>query len=383
MKLTIKNGNVVLPSGVHKTNIEIENGKIIGLTDSNMDSKSEIFDASSFYVMPGFIDLQTNGVAGFDVMDGTEEAISKMVEVLPSQGVTGFLPTTVTGERTEIGCSLRAIAKVKNKNLPGSEILGVHVEGPYISYAKSGAHEQNWIRPFNKNEFDRWNELSGNLIKLLSLAPDVNDNLDFVYDLKEQNITVSIGHSNASYNDAKKAFDRGVNYSTHLFNGMSGVHHREPGVAGAVLSDDRVFASFIPDLQHVHPALLNMIYKIKGREKSVIVSDQVFLTGLPPGEYMWGNQTVISNGTFPTVKTTGSLAGSLLQMNIAIKNMVEEANIPLHDAVYMAATSPAIVLGIENETGSIEKNKRANLTILNKDYEVIGTIKDGMWIYKK
>ncbi|MDP4163830.1 MAG: N-acetylglucosamine-6-phosphate deacetylase [Bacillota bacterium] len=383
MKLTIKNGNVVFPTGVHKTNIEIENGKIIGFTDSNIDSQSEIFDASSHYVMPGFIDLQTNGVAGFDVMDGTEEAISKMVEVLPSQGVTGFLPTTVTGEGSVIANSLRAIAKVKNKNLPGSEILGVHVEGPYISYAKSGAHEQNWIRAFNKNEFDRWNELSGNLIKLLTLAPEVNNNLDFIQELKKQNIIVSIGHSNAPYHETIKAFDFGINYSTHLFNGMSGMHHREPGVAGAVLSDERVFASFIPDLQHVHPALLKMIYKIKGREKSVIVSDQVFLTGLPPGEYKWGDQLVISNGTFPTVKSTGSLAGSLLQMNISIKNMVEAANIPLHDAVFMAATTPAMVLGIAKEAGSIEKNKRANLTILNKDYEVTGTIKDGIWIFKK
>ncbi len=364
----------------------IENGRIVSVTDNKEDlsmlKNAEMIEARGQYIVPGFIDLHVHGGGGADVMDGEVEAIKQIASTHARFGTTAFLPTTLTMTRKEIIRSLHSIREAKFRSTGAAEILGVHLEGPYINSAKKGAQNEEDITQPSIEEFLKYNQASGHLIRLVTLAPEMPGAMDFIRFLHQQNIIASAGHTDATYQQMQNALQEGMTHVTHLFNAMRGLHHREPGVVGAALSDSRITAEVIADGIHVHPVILKMIHRMKGTQKMILVTDAMRATGLQDGTYDLGGQEVIVNKGQARLKD-GTLAGSVLTMNKAVYNMVNQAGIPLTDALQIATCNPAKCLGIDNHKGSLEPGKDADLVVLNKDFEVQLTMVSGKVVFRR
>lgn len=257
------------------------------------------------------------------------------------------------------------ILSQQNENSPKEKthILGIYLEGPYFSSVKRGAHLEDFFRKFDQEELQSILEDSMNLIKVVFLAPEIGESEPILKFLKDKRIIIALGNSNANYIEAKKSITFGATLATHTFNGMRDFNHREAGIIGAVLTDDRVYCELIADCVHVHPAAIKLLVKTKGSEKIILVSDSMMATGLSDGEYTLSNQTVIVKDGIATLKN-GTLAGSTLTLNKAIYNMVYKVGIPLVDAIKMATLNPARALGIFNK-GSIEIGNDADLVIFD------------------
>ena len=364
----------------------IEKGKIVTITDKKEDlslmKNVEIIEVRDKYIVPGFIDLHVHGGGGADVMDGEYEAIKQVAATHSRFGTTAFLPTTLTMTKNEIIKSLQSIQEAKLKGTGTAEILGIHLEGPYINPEKKGAQNEKDIIQLSKEEFLALNQASGHLIRLVTLAPEMPGAMDFIHWLHQKDIIVSAGHTNATYQQMQDAMQAGLTHVTHLFNAMRGLHHREPGVVGAALSDPRLTAEVIADGMHIHPIILKMIHKIKGTKKLVLVTDAMRATGLKEGTYDLGGQEVIVAQGQAKLKD-GTLAGSVLTMNKAVCNMVTQADISLLEVVQMATYNPAKCLGIEDKKGSLEPGKDADIVILNKNYETELTMVAGQVIFRR
>ncbi|MDD3655947.1 MAG: N-acetylglucosamine-6-phosphate deacetylase [Atribacterota bacterium] len=388
-RTVILNGTIFTPFQSFEGHIMIEKGKIISVTpikDSTKDSSSfgqaEILEARNKYIMPGFIDLHVHGGDGADVMDGEYGAIKKIAANHCHYGTTAFLPTTLTMSKDDIIKSLQSIGEARLKGTGAAEILGIHLEGPYINPEKKGAQNKEDIIQLSKEEFLAFNQASGNLIRLVTLAPEMPGALDFIPWLCEQDIIASAGHTNATYEEMQDALQSGLNHVTHLFNAMRGLHHREPGIVGAALSDSRITVEVIADGIHIHPIILKIIHQMKGSNKIVLITDAIRATGLPEGTYDLGGQKVIVAKEQARLQD-GTLAGSVLTMNKAVQNIVTKADIPLGEAIQMASYNPAKCLGINNKKGSLEPGKDADIVILNKNFEVDLTMVSGKVIFRR
>jgi len=388
-RIVILNGTVFTPFQSFEGHIMIEKGKIISVTpikDSSKDSsafgQAEIIEARNKYIVPGFIDLHVHGGGGADVMDGEYEAIKKIAANHCRYGTTAFLPTTLTMSKDDIIKSLQSIREARLKGTGTAEILGVHLEGPYINPEKKRAQNKKDIIQLSKKEFLAFNQASGNLIRLVTLAPEMPGALDFIPWLCEQGIITSAGHTNATYEEMQDALQSGLNHVTHLFNAMRGLHHREPGIVGAALSDSRITAEVIADGIHIHPVILKIIHQMKGSNKIVLITDAMRASGLPEGTYDLGGQEVIVAKEQARLQD-GTLAGSVLTMNKAVQNIVAKAGIPLGEAVQMASYNPAKCLGINNKKGSLETGKDADIVMLNKNFEVDLTMVSGKVIFRR
>ncbi|HBY56411.1 MAG TPA: N-acetylglucosamine-6-phosphate deacetylase [Candidatus Atribacteria bacterium] len=368
--------------------IMIEKGKIISIIDSNNKENlsffqnAEIIEAQDKYVMPGFIDLHVHGGGGADVMDGEYEAIRKVAATHARFGTTAFLPTTLTMPKDKIIKSLQSIKEAKLKGTGTAAILGIHLEGPYINPEKKGAQNEEGIMPLSKNEFLELNQASGYLIRLVTLAPEMPGAIDFIRWLHRKNIIISAGHTNVTYQKMQEAIQVGLTHVTHLFNAMRGLHHREPGIVGAALSDSRLTVEVIADGIHIHPIILKMIYQMKGSEKIVLVTDAIRAACLEEGNYdLGGKEVIVVRGQAKL--GDGTLAGSVLTKNQAVHNMVAQAGISLLEAVQMSTYNPAKCLGTEYRKGSLEPGKDADIVILNQDFEVELTMVSGQVIFRK
>lgn len=363
--------------------ILVENEKIayVGPTASFFDVETIELD-SRYYIVPGFIDLHIHGAFGADVMDATTEALHTMVSRLPEEGTTSFLATTMTASAEQIEQAVENVAHYMQKhNKAGqSEILGIHLEGPFLSPKRAGAqHPTNIIEP-NIALFQHWQQKAHGTIRLVTLAPEENNGLALVSYLKEQGVVASIGHSDAKYEQVVEAIHAGVTHATHLFNGMSGIHHRKPGVALAVLMHKQVVCELIADGVHVAPEMVRFAYRNKGKEGLVIITDAMRAKCLNEGEYELGGQKVIVRNGKATL-FDGTLAGSVLTLKQAVQNVIDFANCTLEDAVHMASTTPAKQLGLFDRKGSIRVGKDADIVVLNKNYEVIMTFCRGKLAY--
>ena len=364
----------------------IEKGKIVFIIDRKEDlsilKNAEIIEARDKYIVPGFIDLHVHGGGGADVMDGEYEAIKQVATTHSRFGTTAFLPTTLTMTKNEIIKSLQSIQEAKLKGTGTAEILGIHLEGPYINPEKKGAQNEKDIIQLSKEDFLALNQASGHLIRLVTLAPEMPGAMDFIHWLYQKDIIVSAGHTNATYQQMQDAMQAGLTHVTHLFNAMRGLHHREPGVVGAALSNPRLTAEVIADGIHIHPIILKMIHQIKGTKKLVLVTDAMKATGLKEGTYDLGGQEVIVAQGQAKLKD-GTLASSVLTMNRAVQNMVTQVGISLLEAVQMATYNPAKCLGIEDKKGGLEPGKDADIVILNKNYETELTMVAGQVIFRR
>lgn len=350
--------------------IEIEDGKILRV-GKDLPRKEEdlaVDCAGSYTVVPGFVDVHIHGCAGADTCDATREALEAMAAFLLAHGVTSFCPTTMTTSRETIQAALLAAKDMMDHPMEGgARVVGVNMEGPFIAKERKGAQKEEDILPPDFPLFQRFYEESGGIVRLVDLAPEQPGGLDFV-EKASQLCTVSIAHTTADYDQAKAAFDKGVTHATHLFNAMSGLHHRKPGVVGAVFDDSRVRGELICDGFHIHPAVLRAAFQLLG-DRALIVSDSMRANGMPEGEAfdLGGQMVTVHQGK--ALLPDGTIAGSVTNLHQEIKNLVS-FGVPFEQAVKAATLLPARAIGLDGEIGSIAPGKRADLVVLDENLDI-------------
>lgn len=335
-------------------------------------------DGSGCLLLPGFIDLHIHGSAGSDTMDATPAALHSISRFVARHGVTAFTPTTMTAPHAPTLAAVQNVAAAAAVPMPGAAILGVHLEGPYISPRYPGAQAKENIRPANSEELAEL--LAAGPVRAITLAPEEPGADALIQQALAAGVRVIIGHSAATYAQAIAAFDQGVSQATHTFNAMTGLHHRTPGVVGAVLTDPRIYAQLIADTIHVHPAAMDVLARCKGPERLLLITDAIRATGLGEGESELGGQVVtVRDGR--CVLADGTLAGSILTMDAAMRHLLAATGWPLERAWPVTSRTPAAALGIDDEYGSIAPGYRADLTLLDEGLEIVATIVGGRLVY--
>jgi N-acetylglucosamine-6-phosphate deacetylase len=368
--------------------IKIKDQKIVelGLAENlSAQEESEVIDIPLHYkVVPGFIDVHIHGANGSDAMDASKEALESIAQALPGEGTTSFLATTMTQEEMRIEKALvNAGEYIKDHQAAGkAEILGIHLEGPFVNPKKAGAQPIQYIIEPNLELFKKWEQLSRQTIKLVTLAPEQAGGLEMVRYLKANGIIASIGHTDATYEEVVNAIDAGANHVTHLYNQMRGLHHREPGVVGAAFLKGELKTELIVDGVHVHPEMVKLAYEQKGKKGIILITDSMRAKCLKNGHYDLGGQDVtVQNGK--AVLSDGTLAGSILKLGQGVKNMIAFTGCSLEDAVEMTAVNPAKQLNVFNRKGSISEGKDADIVILDENFNVYMTLCRGQVAYLK
>lgn len=368
--------------------IKVENGKIKSFGQANhrvaQDHEVVYPTPENLTLLPGMIDVHIHGANGADTMDSTPEALNVMAEALPKEGTTSFLATTITQDSHLLEKAIKNAGDyIRSNDHPRqAEVLGIHLEGPFLNAKRAGAQPPHAILDPNINLFKEWNELAQGTIKLVTLAPEKEGGADLVRYLSEQGIVVSIGHSDATYEEVLEAVENGAAHATHLFNGMRGLHHREPGVVGAVLLSDHLKAEIIADGHHVRPEMIKLAYKQKRDEGMILITDAMRAKCLKNGRYDLGGQDVyVKDGK--ALLENGTLAGSVLSMNDALRNIQAYTGCTLESAVKMAAENPAKQLGLFDRKGSIAVGKDADFILLNENGNVVMTFCKGTLAYSR
>lgn len=363
-------GTLVLPEGLLEAGaVAFRQGRIdwVGPERDLPAGYREWPTVRAAYVGPGLIDLHLHGSGGHEVMSGKPEDLTALARFLAAQGTTAFLATTLSATREALEAVARAAAAYRSS--AGAEFLGLHLEGPYLNPAKAGAQAPGVLRPLDLAEVERLQGLSGGLVRLLTLAPELARAED-LQALRRQGIRLSAGHSAATYTEAQEAFAAGVEQGTHLFNAMPPLGHREPGLAGAILEAPEVYAQLILDFAHVHPAVAHLTIQAKGPEKTLLITDALALSGLPPGRYTWDGRPVeVRPDAIRLVD--GPLAGSNLTLLQALRNAVS-LGFPLSDSWRMASLTPARALGLDGRKGRLVPGCDADLLLLGEDLSLAG-----------
>jgi len=377
--MILKNGLVVdAHFTLKKCDLQFENGRITRIAD-NLEG-DEITDVSGCYVLPGFIDSHMHGAVGHKISDiNPAPDFEKITRYEASQGVTSLAISTVCSDFEHLLRQVdRAVAAAQLKG--GAKIAAIHAEGPFINPSKKGAMDENAILSPSREQLDQLIAHGQGLLRLITLAPEVEGCLELIPYAAAKGLTVSMGHTDASYDEAKAAIEAGVTQSTHTFNAMRALSHREPGVLGAALTDARVTCEMICDHTHLHPAILQLIYQIKGADKINIISDSEHGAGIHASEIIVDGETrYIRDGVMRLAD--GTIAGSASSMLFGIQNLLKDG-FPLTDVAKMASINPARTLKMDHLTGSIDIGKAADLVVLDKDYNVLATFVDGTCVYK-
>lgn len=335
----------------------------------------------SYHLAPGFIDMHVHGADGSDVMDATQDALENISVTLAREGTTSFLATTMTAEPAKIEKALKAVKDfIFESNDLGARILGVHLEGPFISPQKSNAQPSEKILPPKIELIEQWQKVSDNLIKLVTLAPEQPNAMELIQYLKNKNIIASIGHTNATYLESIAAIEAGCSHATHLFNAMRGIHQREPGPAVAALLSSHVMAELILDGVHLHPAIVQLAFKLKGTNKIALVTDSMRAKCLSDGVYDLGGQSVTVKGNIASL-SDGTLAGSVLKMNASLQNLIEFTGCSVFDTFKMASENPARALGLYPQKGSVTVGSDADLVVLDDQLNVKLTLVEGKVVF--
>ena len=382
MELTyIINGKIVLPDSVvcgKALAFDSKTGKISGIVNTP-PAGSEIIDAAGNYVAPGLVDIHIHGYLGEDTCDAKPEGIKNMAYGIAKNGVTSFLPTTMTVSKDEIIAALNAVRSLKeeSKSWDGAEIIGVHAEGPFINPSKKGAQaEENILVP--DADFILEN---ADIITSVTLAPEMDKDHNCIKKLaSESKVLVSMGHTDATFDEAVSAVKDGISHATHLFNAMSALAHRNPGVVGAALACDNVSTEVIADTFHINPGLYSIIAKAKG-DKMVLITDCTRAGGMPDGEYDLGGQPIFLKGIECRL-ADGTIAGSVLRLNCAVKNVLDHTSLPVYEVFKMASLNPASAIHCADRIGSLEEGKDADIIIADENINIIRTIKKGRTIYE-
>lgn len=340
-------------------------------------------DADGQWLVPGFIDIHVHGADGAEVMDGHPDAIRKIARFHAKYGTTGWLPTTLTASIPALERSLAAIQQVRMAAdaADGAAVLGMHLEGPFIAPEKVGAQNPAFIREPSISVLERLTSISPGLIRKVTLAPERSNALDVIRWLTQHDIISSIGHTNGCFADTMHAIDAGATHATHLFNAMSGLHHRDGGTVGACLVSDEVICELIADGHHVDPDVIKLVVKLKGKERIALITDAISATGKPDGQYQLGGLDILVKDGTSILKEGGHLAGSLLTMDAAVRRMVSRVGVSLSDAVVMASTTPARELGLSGCKGTLAIGADADVVILDEAMKVTRTIIQGQDVF--
>ncbi|MGE6754204.1 N-acetylglucosamine-6-phosphate deacetylase [Rossellomorea sp. NPDC071047] len=386
-KLLILNGSIYAEDTVYeKGYIKIENGLITEMGERSQLTNTEEYKVISlphgYSVVPGMIDIHIHGVNGADTMDATREALDTMTGTLPKEGTTSFLATTMTEASGAIEKALKATADYmsNHQRFGQAEILGLHLEGPFINQDKAGAQPLNRIQKPNVEVFKNWHALSGENIKLVTLAPELDDEYELIRYLKENGIVASVGHSSASYDQVGEAIDAGLSHVTHLFNQMSGLHHREPGIVGASFLRKELMVELISDGIHVRPEVVQLAFDQITDDRLILITDSMRAKCLKNGQYDLGGQMVtVKDGK--ALLDEDTLAGSVLKMRDAFTNIQEFTTGDMRSAIKMTAENPARQLNVFDRKGSLAPRKDADIVILDENKDVYTTICKGIIAY--
>lgn len=371
----IVNGKILTKDEVIENKILLFDEKIIGFVDE-VNEDMEIIDGKNLYISPGLIDLHIHGSANYDTMDNINTAVEIIGKSIIKNGVTSFLPTTMTMSQKDIYNALNNIKQYINKKYSGAEVLGAHLEGPFINNNYKGAQSNKYIQEpsfcFIKDYID--------IIKIISYSPETDKNLSFTKEIKEKtNIVLSIAHSNATYDECKLAIDNGVSNITHLFNAMTPLNHREMGVVGAALTTD-VYCEIICDNIHINPSLYQFVLNNKGKDKVILITDSMRAGCMPDGKYDLGGQEVFVKNNVARL-ASGNLAGSVLTLNKAVYNFLKNTNLTINEAINLASLNPAKSINMDSTKGSLEVGKDADIALFDDEMNCYMSISHGEIVF--
>lgn len=361
--------------------IVIGNGRFQESSQITEDKNQEVIDGEGCYAIPGLIDIHFHGCKGYDFCDGTKEAIAEIAKYEASVGVTGIAPATMTLPLEELTHILSVAASYKKtaaqEQLLGADLLGINMEGPFISVEKKGAQDERNIISCNLEICQQFLDASEGLVKFIGIAPEKNNNALQVIQGMKHKVNLSLAHTNADYDTAKAAFDAGANHAVHLYNAMPPFTHRMPGVVGAVADSPHVNAELICDGVHIHPAVVRATFRMMGDDRMILISDSMRATGMPDGKYLLGGLEVEVVGNRATLVSNGALAGSATNLMDCMRTAVKKMGIPLETAVACATMNPAKALGEYKDYGSITPGKKADLVLLDSELNLKMVFKDG------
>lgn len=358
--MKIINAKVYTEDGIFEVkDVYTDGEKISGVSGDDM-----VIDGTGCYLIPGLTDVHFHGCVGHDFCDGSHESIEAMAVYEASQGVTTIVPATMTLGRDTLKGICEAAASYPNEK--GAILCGINMEGPFISLARKGAQNGEYVHRPDAEMFRELNQASGNMVKLLAIAPEEPGAMECIEALKDE-VVLSIAHTTADYQTAAEGFRRGITHVTHLYNAMSGLSHREPGVVGAAADNENVEAELICDGIHIHPATVRQTFKMFGDDRIIMISDSMEATGMPDGEYALGGQKVIKKGNLATLEDGKTIAGSATNLMDCVRVAVQKMDIPLESAVKCAAVNSARSVGIYDQYGSITPGKYANMVLLKEE----------------
>lgn len=367
---TFKEGEICIRDGAFVGNADAQEGE-------------EILDGEGCYAIPGMIDLHFHGCMGYDFCDGTKEAIREIARYEASIGVTAIAPATMTLPVPELEHILSVAAAYRKKTeaektaaYDEADLVGVNMEGPFISKAKKGAQDERNIIPCDAEIFRRFQRAADGLVSFIGIAPEEPGAITFVHEVKDE-VNVSLAHTNSDYAHAMAAFEAGANHAVHLYNAMPPFSHRAPGVVGAVSDSEQVMAELICDGVHVDPAVVRATFKMLGADRMILISDSMRATGMPDGQYTLGGLDVKVRGNHATLVSDGALAGSVTTLPDCMRIAVKQMGILLETAVACATANPARSLGIYEQYGSITPGKHGNVVLLDEELRLKGVMKDG------
>ncbi|WP_122645158.1 N-acetylglucosamine-6-phosphate deacetylase [Enterococcus mediterraneensis] len=359
--------------------LEISDGKFGDFYSELPDQEANVIDQSGKWIAPGLVDTHIHGFVNHDVMDNDAEGIKAMSEGLLSCGVTSFLPTTLTSSKERLRDVAETVGNV-HKDVTGAKIQGIYFEGPFFTEEHKGAQNPSYFGDPDLDTFHEWQEASGGIIKKIALAPERQGVKEFVQQVTSEGVVVSLGHSNATLDEAQVAVEAGASVFVHAYNGMRGLNHREPGMVGALLTLHDVFSELICDGHHVHPQAAEVLMEKAGHDHVALITDCMMAGGMPDGNYMLGEfPVVVKEGTARL--ESGNLAGSILKLKEAIKNVVDWGLATPEQAVMMATYVPAVSCKIDDVCGSIAKDRDADFIVLNPDMTLEATYLDGVERY--
>jgi N-acetylglucosamine-6-phosphate deacetylase len=379
-------GKISTPNGIRDNVVlELRKGKIQGIEEYAGKTGAKTLDASRYTVAPGFVDVHIQGCNGADFLDATPEAVRTISQGAARGGCTSLLATTtISKEDADLEKYRRLITSIKEhreEHGEGARILGLHLEGPYLNESKRGGFGPEYIREPNLEEFRKILEISDGLLCLITIAPELEGAAAIIKEAVKRGIHVSVGHTTASFDVAQRAFSLGATQVTHGFNAMEPLHHREPGLIGAALLEDKVFIQVIPDGIHLHPAVLRLLVRLKGSKRLALISDATAACGLPAGTKIKGvgGEIMLKDGAIRL--EDGTLAGSALLLNQSVARMMQFGGVDILQAVEMASQAPAMAIGIDECKGSIEEGKDADIVVLDDDLNVKYTLCEGRIVY--
>ena len=371
----IINGKIITPDETIENKVLVFDHKITEITDE-IPANSQVIDAKGCYVSPGLIDVHVHGSCGADTMDQSVEAVETISEGIVKNGVTSFLPTTMTMSAEDIYRALNVIRECMNKEFDGAKVMGAHMEGPFINAVYKGAQPEQYIVKPSYQFIENYTDV----IKLVSYAPEMDEGYSFTKEVKEKtDITLSMGHTNATYRQAMEAIEQGVSHVTHLFNAMTPLNHREPGVVGAALTSD-CYCEMIADKIHINKDLFQFVLDNKGNDKVVLITDSMRAGCMKDGKYDLGGQDVYVKDGAARLES-GNLAGSVLTLNKAVYNFMQNTNATINEAIHMASLNPAKSIGIDSYKGSLEIGKDADISIFDEEMNCQLAISEGRIIF--